>query len=135
MSPLIPERTVFRSSTDVPYDSTSMIATVLTWFGIDKSKWKLGERVANAPKFDEVVSLAKPRTDKPTLRANPQQKSNPDLPFNGLHAAMTPRILRSATDGKLDGDALIRKTNEILGSSKSVSDLKTAITQTVLDHS
>lgn len=63
VSPYIEERTVFRSTTAVPYDHTSVIATILDWQGIDRSTWGLGERVAHAPTFDNVLTRAEPRTD------------------------------------------------------------------------
>lgn len=63
ISPRIAERTVFRSSTSVPYDHTSVIATVLEWAGIPRDRWGLGERVAQAPTFEDVLTLATPRTD------------------------------------------------------------------------
>lgn len=64
-SPWIEKNTVFRSQTDVPYDHTSMIATILTWMGVDRSEWKLGERVANAPTFEGVLTRSSPRADRP----------------------------------------------------------------------
>lgn len=58
VSPLIKEKTVFRSETGVPYDHTSIIATVLNFFGLtDRSKWGLGSRTANAPTFENVITL------------------------------------------------------------------------------
>ncbi len=63
VSPYIKERTVFRSPTDTPYDHTSIIATILQWAGIPKRQWGLGERVANAPTFDNVLTRTEPRTD------------------------------------------------------------------------
>jgi phospholipase C len=63
ISPYIPRATVFRSPTDVSYDHTSIIATVLEWRGIPRGRWNLGGRVANAPTFDQVLTLTTPRTD------------------------------------------------------------------------
>jgi hypothetical protein len=60
-SPWIDEKTVFRSMTDVPYDHTSMIATVLTWMSVPKDKWQLGERVHHAPTFEGVLTRTSPR--------------------------------------------------------------------------
>ncbi len=47
--------TIFRSPTAVPFDHTSCISTILRWLAIDKSEWRLGERVANAPTFDKML--------------------------------------------------------------------------------
>ncbi len=65
VSPLIDEKTVFRSTTSVPYDHTSMIATVLEWMlpGTTRESWGLGERVNNAPTFDNIVTRSTARTD------------------------------------------------------------------------
>ncbi len=61
-SPWIDEKTVFRSPTQVPYDHTSMIATVLSWMGVPKDNWKLGARVDHAPTFEGVLTRTTPRT-------------------------------------------------------------------------
>lgn len=47
--------TIIRSDTAVPFDHTSIIATILNWQGIDPEAWKLGDRVGNAPVFDKVL--------------------------------------------------------------------------------
>lgn len=68
ISPLIEPNTVFRSDDpSTPYDATSIAATVLSWFGIPRTHWGLGERVAAAPTFEGVLTLEAPRTDTPTL--------------------------------------------------------------------
>ncbi len=63
ISPYIAEKTVFRSKTAVPYDHTSVIATILEWAGVSRDRWGLGERVAQAPTFEDVLTLASPRKD------------------------------------------------------------------------
>ena len=76
VSPYIPAGTVFRASSypwthsSVPYDHTSIIAMLLDWKGIDRSKVP-SKRVAAAPPnpFDELLSLPTPRTDRPTFEA------------------------------------------------------------------
>jgi phospholipase C len=67
VSPRIPAHTVFRSPTEIPFDHTSIIATVLDWFGVPRARWGLGERVATAPTFERVFTAATVRTDAPTL--------------------------------------------------------------------
>jgi len=56
-SPLIKEGTVIRSSTGEPFDHTSVIATILNHFNIPKTNWGLGSRTANAPTFEDVITL------------------------------------------------------------------------------
>lgn len=55
ISPRVPRGTVFRSTTGVPYDHTSLIASVLTLAQIDRRHWQLGNRVAVAPTFDALL--------------------------------------------------------------------------------
>jgi len=61
ISPLIEAGTVIRSDTAVPFDHTSIIATILTHFKIDPQKWQLGSRTANARTFENVVTRTTPR--------------------------------------------------------------------------
>jgi phospholipase C len=77
VSPLIEERTVFRSDTDVPFDHTSVIATVLEWQGVARDSWRLGERVANAPTFASVLTRDTPRTDNLFAPKPPPAKGTP----------------------------------------------------------
>jgi len=72
ISPLVQAGTVFRSPSNVPYDHTSVIATVLDWQQVDKRTWNLGARVASAPTFDNVVTLTAARTDDPFTPPQPQ---------------------------------------------------------------
>jgi len=58
ISPYVPEGTVFRSPTGVPYDHTSILATLLKWKGIDPAEAGLWKRVANAPTFEGVLSAS-----------------------------------------------------------------------------
>ena len=66
VSPYIQEKTVFRADGDIPYDHTSVLATILTLMGVDRKHWRLGARVENAPLFDDVLS-DKPRSDIPSF--------------------------------------------------------------------
>ncbi len=70
VSPYIEESTVFRAEGDIPYDHASVIATILKMMGIDKSKWKLGNRVNAAPTFENVLTRSTPRKDKPDVYHN-----------------------------------------------------------------
>ncbi|MEA2207044.1 MAG: phospholipase [Blastocatellia bacterium] len=56
ISPWVTPGTVFRSETNVPYDHTSFLATLLNWFGIPQSEWGLGNRILNAPTFENVLT-------------------------------------------------------------------------------
>jgi phospholipase C len=61
ISPLIEAGTVIRSKTSVPFDHTSIMATIFRLLKIDPSRWQLGSRTANAPTFEDVLT----RQDQP----------------------------------------------------------------------
>lgn len=67
VSPRIAKGTVFRSPGSIPFDHTSIIATLLEWRGLSKAAEDFGQRTANAPTFTNLVSLATPRTDASDL--------------------------------------------------------------------
>lgn len=90
-SPFIQPGTVFRMGEGVPFDHTSFIATLLTWKGIDKSKWGLGERVNAAPIFDFVLTLGRPRTDRPQFVPRTDPHPDPDPEANDLQVQMAHR--------------------------------------------
>ena len=66
VSPLVEKGTVFRSTTKVPFDHTSLIATILKWRGLENKDF--GERTKQAPTFDNIVSLSTPRNDEKEVR-------------------------------------------------------------------
>ena len=55
ISPYIRPNTVFRSNNGVPFDHTSLIATILQWRRIKRADWQLGSRVLQAPTFEGVL--------------------------------------------------------------------------------
>jgi len=63
VSPLIDKGTVFRSETGIPYDHTSLIATLLKWRGQKQKLANFGKRAQNAPTFENVITRREPRTD------------------------------------------------------------------------
>ncbi|WP_170763052.1 alkaline phosphatase family protein [Ruegeria lacuscaerulensis] len=76
VSPLVKSNTVFRSGQPQPYEGTSLLSTVLEWYGIPRARWGLGDRVQVAPTFESVFELSEPRTDKPSFTP-PYDKSFP----------------------------------------------------------
>ncbi len=70
VSPWIMEQTVFRADGDVPFDATSFLATLLSWYGIPKARWGLGDRTHQAPTFESVFLSTWPREDAPVLAPN-----------------------------------------------------------------
>ena len=67
VSPYVQKGTVFRSGTSVPYDHTSVISTTMEWIGNEAGAARFGERTANAPTFDGVLTLTDPRADEADL--------------------------------------------------------------------
>jgi phospholipase C len=67
VSPWVQKGTVFRSTTGVPYDHTSVIASTLKWLGKDSQVASFGERTKSAPTFENVLTLSQPRTDAGAL--------------------------------------------------------------------
>jgi phospholipase C len=103
ISPWINEKTVFRSETDVAYESTSILATILDWLGIPRSRWGLGDRIKVAPTFEGVLNRTSPRTDVVKIEPpydpdNPRDgAANGDIPLNGLQEVMGPRLIATIT--------------------------------------
>ncbi len=122
ISPRIQAQTVFRSEKDwpvspyTPYDHTSIIATLLKWQGYDPAAAGLGQRVANAPTFENVITLETPRTDIPTFPASScsQLMDLRDMPLNGLQTYLLPLLVYNLSKGQLevgsDGNRMIVKT-------------------------
>lgn len=67
VSPYIEAGTVFRSPTAVPYDHTSILATLRDWLQIPAQNMLTSARAKEAPTFDDVLTRNTPRADKPTI--------------------------------------------------------------------
>ena len=64
ISPKINKKTVVRSdNSNVPFDHTSIMATIFKWQHIDKMNWNMGNRTQNAPTFESIITLNQPRVD------------------------------------------------------------------------
>jgi phospholipase C len=62
-----PERVRFRSTTSVPYDHTSILATIRDWLNIPSDKMLPSARIKAAPGFGNVLTRTTPRTDHPVV--------------------------------------------------------------------
>jgi phospholipase C len=67
VSPWIQAGTVFRSNTDVPYDHTSILATLRDWLKIDDKDMLSSPRIKKAPTLAQVLTLSECRTDIPVI--------------------------------------------------------------------
>jgi phospholipase C len=67
VSPYIEAGTVFRSTTTIPYDHTSILATLAYCLRIPRSAMLPSLRIGTAPTFDNVLTLSSARTDEPAI--------------------------------------------------------------------
>lgn len=90
VSPYIAAGTVFRSPTPTPYDHTSVLATLRDWLGIPAASMLKSARVARAPTLDQVLTLAAPRSDIPSIAAPTGDLVQPALsaPLNDLQKSL-----------------------------------------------
>jgi phospholipase C len=126
VSPWIEEQTVFRSSTPVAYDSTSILATLLHWYGIPKVRWGLGARTHHAPTFEGVFQRESPRTDAPRLRNPPDTPVAVDWEsqkLGELHHTIVPRLVHSIVAGKRNASETSEIVDEILARATDVKTL------------
>jgi phospholipase C len=123
VSPWIKERTVFRS-VGIAYDSTSILATLLHWYGIPKPRWGLGERTHHAPTFEAVFECKSPRSDAPTLQPRlDKERSDYSLELTDLHRLMVPRLVHAIVGKKLSAHQTINIADEILMQATDVNTL------------
>lgn len=141
-SPWIDEGVVFRSPTDVPFDHTSLIATLLKWKGIDPKKVGMGQRVAHAPTFESVLTRETLRDDVPTLALAPAaaaRLANPpspaDTPPTPMQFKMLPNLLLHLAGGKLSELGMIEAMVEVLKDARTAQDLFANIEKFRAKHS
>lgn len=71
VSPFVKEGTVFRAEGEIPFDHTSVSATILKLMGVERKNWRLGSRMHSAPLFDNVLTALPgndgPITEKPDM--------------------------------------------------------------------
>lgn len=71
ISPKVEKSVVLRPThADVPFDHTSLLATLLNWQNIDQKNWNMGARVNVAPTFDSCITRDEPRLDAIIMPAN-----------------------------------------------------------------
>jgi phospholipase C len=90
VSPYIEAGTVFRSPNDVPYDHTSILATIRDWLQIPKEKMLSGARVEKAPTFGNVLTRSTPRGELPDIAqtGGPAKPTTRLIAWNALQRAM-----------------------------------------------
>lgn len=108
VSPYIAAGTVFRSATAVPYDHTSILATLRDWIGIAPADMLPSKRIAAAPTLEQVLTLATARCDLPQIAAPAANWLAPPLstPLNDLQKSL---VSGSARRFGLDPAATLAK--------------------------
>jgi phospholipase C len=130
VSPWIDEKTVFRSESEVEYDATSFLATLLEWCGIPRERWFLGERTNHAPTFEGVLTLPESRKDCPTKFPLPYDKNfpptgqrTPRTSLSDLHVQVAHQLVSSITRGKATPAEVAKLFNDVLKESNTVAAL------------
>lgn len=127
VSPLVQAGTVFRAEGDTPYDHTSVIATILTLMGVPKDRWQLGARTANAPTFENVLTLTTPRRDIPVVETNASGFEGPidntqlnDIQARGLQSAHAAVAARIGTTAELEVHKIIDDVKDMAEATEAV---------------
>jgi phospholipase C len=89
VSPYVKAGTVFRSNTSTPYDHTSILATLRDWLVIPNASMLTSARIKAAPTLEQVLTLAAPRVDKPTI-------APPQTPPAPTSLALPPNVLQKS---------------------------------------
>lgn len=128
-SPWIEPKTVFRSSTGTAYDHTSILATLLDWFGVPRSQWFLGDRVNQAPTLENVLTRAKPRKTAPAftppydINYPPDKPATPVSTVHHLHRMVAHAHIVARTRGKLSAPEVRALSQKVAMETIDVKDL------------
>jgi phospholipase C len=141
VSPWIEKQTVFRSGETTPFDHTSILATVLSWFGVPRSRWALGDRTHHAPTFEKVLTRAAARTDAPATLPVPSDAQFPPqgapttaLPVHDLHRLMAPRLVWEIVKDKRSPQEAMRLAEEILAGAGDLQTLHALLDRLAKEH-
>jgi phospholipase C len=111
VSPWIQAGTVFRSTTTVPFDHTSIPATLRDWLSIPEQLMLPSKRIQAAPTFGNVLNLSQARQDKPMITASctpaPHLLNAIEKP-NDLQISMVAAMMRKMVTHPVDL-SLVRK--------------------------
>ena len=103
--------TVFRSTTDVPYDHTSILRTLQDWLPIDPQKFAEmlpSQRIVNAPNLASVLTETSPQ-DWPTIAAPSVAAANwAEMPLNDLHRSILHGATAADSKGRFNAEDVTR---------------------------
>ena len=134
ISPLIEAGTVIRSNTSVPFDHTSIIASILTWLNVDRSTWQLGSRTANAATFLDVLTrqgqpLRPPITLAPAQRCNPGTELSAEAPSALTGSIMARALVHHARGANVPDEKLGALLREHLADVTTLAELQERATR------
>jgi phospholipase C len=110
ISPYIEAGTVFRSKTEMPYDHTSILATIRVWLNIPSDKMLPSARIKAAPGFGNLPTRTTPRTDRPVI-----------TPHDSLAAW---RVMPDAAPNDLQKSIMIAMESKRLGRTLAVHEVQ-----------
>jgi phospholipase C len=126
VSPYVTPGTVFRSPTDVPFDHTSMLATLRDWLGLQVAFANVlpSPRIAAAPTFTSVIGSTLAASSPPAAAPLPLDASIP-LPPDDTPLDWIQRVLAVAAAAKAAGRTLTPEQWSLaMQGLKTVADLK-----------
>jgi phospholipase C len=128
-SPWVEPQTVFRSTTNVAYDGTSFMATLLQWFGIPRERWFLGERLNNAPSFESVLTRDAARSGSPAFKPPydnaypPKGAPAPTGSVHDLHLHVAHVLIGAMLRGKMSPGEAAKLSHEVARGAKDIYTL------------
>jgi phospholipase C len=124
VSPWIQAGIVFRSTTNVAYDHTSILATLRDWLPIPAHLMLPSKRIQAAPTFGNVLALSHARQDKPVITASCDPSShfwNALERPNDLQLCMVAAMVRKLVTHPVDL-SLVRKVLATIRTRKDAAD-------------
>jgi phospholipase C len=118
VSPWIQAGTVFRSDSaaGVPYDHTSILATLRDWLQIPLQKMLPSARIAKAPTLAQLLNLQTPRTNIPNISPPAQavQATSTSRPMNDLQKSLvTASAVQQGKDPAQAANAIVTRQDAI----------------------
>lgn len=136
VSPWIQKNTVFRAPENEPaYDSTSILATLLKWYGIPRARWWLGDRAHQAPTFEQVFTCPQPRNTRdeyplpPSTPTGGAGGSNQPGKLDDCYEVAVPRLVEAIIGEKCTARETCNIAAEILERATDVETLNNLLNE------
>lgn len=129
VSPMIDEKTVFRSTGKEEYEATSFLSTLLHWFGVPKSRWGMGLRTQHSPTFEGVMTRTEARRDMPSFTP-PHDSEHPEkgvttrkFVAHDLQRLIARRIVEAEAGHKMNERDVNRLAADVADAPETIEDL------------